>query len=311
MTWQESEHPRWPARAPGGRGGEFRGDWVQGVLLQMDITPEQEIRETLRDGKPVVRSVLAGGNSAETVVVDFTMPDGSTRKLVRKTSNAGDVRMETLASAIGRAIGAPVPAVVPDPDNDRRLWMPLLDGESPMEELRREYARDWANTAPGDEDEEIDYSEMWELDWVQEQEYELLHDPDYADSIEGRLLGLLDLMILNRDRHIGNWLILRDGTVAGIDHTHINVSTIVESEYGLTEHGPFTEPYLSASNERGLVNNDWHPADMELMGRALQALWEREDIQNLLDRMGSDPEVFLSRFRLVAARAKGTERRFE
>ncbi len=36
--WDESEHPRHPARTPGGRGGEFReaaGGWVAAVAWRV------------------------------------------------------------------------------------------------------------------------------------------------------------------------------------------------------------------------------------------------------------------------------------
>lgn len=39
MTWRERDHPRWPRGAPGGRGGEFRGelggDWADAASARM------------------------------------------------------------------------------------------------------------------------------------------------------------------------------------------------------------------------------------------------------------------------------------
>lgn len=314
MTWSERDHPRHPRGSD--RGGEFRGraggGWVQGVLLGLgfDLTPEQEILQILAEGTEIDRTNLAGGNSAETSIATFRMPDGSTHKLVTKSSDPTEARLEILASAIGGAIGAPVPTVVQDPHGMRsRIWMPLLDGDSPMASMLADYRSILFDSGELDDDEDFDWESFHE--WRSDQEWELEHDPDYIDSNEGRLLGLLDLLLKNRDRHTGNWLILRDGGIAGIDHTHIDVQNIIDDEFQLAgSHGPFTEPYVEA-NGNGLVNNDWHPADIAEIEKHLHALFRRPSIVALMDQMGTEPEVFLSRLALIGARAKGTERRFE
>lgn len=316
--WDESEHPRWPADAPGGRGGEFRsaaGGWAQATLFQMGISPEQDILQVLRDGVETGRTELSGGNSAQTEIVDFKLPDGSTRRLVTKTSNEHDVAYETLASAIAReALDAPVPVVVPDPHMNRRLWMPLVDGYTPMQRLMddyRDYAHDYGGVLDDDDDgehsgseDEVDWEGFW--DYASDEEHEIVEEHVYG--YEGATLGLLDLLLRNSDRHIGNWLIKPvDQTIVGIDHTHIDLFTRLDEDDEVGPHwwdSPFTRALFIENDTTGDVERvNWHPADIQEAYRHLQALLARPSIVGLMGRVSVDPEVVLSRLRWVGAHA--------
>lgn len=331
--WDESEHPRHPAGTAGGRGGEFRavaGGWAQATLFQMGLGPEQDILQILRDGAEVGRTTLSGGNSAQTEIVDYKMPDGSIRRLVSKTSNAHDVAYETLASAIGReALDAPVPVVVPDPDprwaevgGPRRLWMPLVDGYSPMQRLLDDYRESgrlsggWDPDPDDDEPvdvEEVDWEDFW--DFAGDQEYEIVED--YAHGYDGATIGLLDLLLRNSDRHIGNWLIKPvDQTIVGIDHTHVDLFTHLDENAEVGPYwwdSPFTRALFIENDTTGDVERvNWHPADIQEAYRHLQALLARPSIVELMRRANADPEVILSRLRWVGAHANpDSPRRYE
>ena len=42
-NWSERDHPRWAKGAPGGRGGEFRGDWAGEVVARMGFGDDQPL----------------------------------------------------------------------------------------------------------------------------------------------------------------------------------------------------------------------------------------------------------------------------
>lgn len=331
MSWREDQHPRWPAETSGGRGGEFRpaaGGWVQGVLEQMELpvdTPEQDLRRTVHVGRETGRTHLAGGATAETEIVDFTMPDGSTRRLVTKTSNAADVHREVLASAIAREMGAPVPVVIPDTHLRSRLWMPLVDGYSPMQRLKDDYIaydNDYGGVLDDDDEDDPDEDDDpdafdWEgfWDYAQDEEHEIIEE--YAHGRDGQMLGLLDLLLRNSDRHIGNWLIRPvSDEVVGIDHTHIDLHTHLDVDDEVAGHwfgSPFTQPLLVASETTGDIERvDWHPADVAELERRLDKLFARPEIRRLFDELSADPEVILSRLRWVGHHANpDAERRYQ
>jgi hypothetical protein len=258
------------------------------------------------------------------------MSDGSTRRLVTKTSSAADVRHEVLASAIAReALNAPVPVVVPDPDprwdevgGAWRLWMPLVDGYSPMQRLKDDYIaynNDYGGVLDNDDPDEDDDPDAfdWEgfWDYAQDEEYEIIQE--YAHGYDGATLGLLDLLLRNRDRHIGNWLIRPvDQSVVGIDHTHLDLHTHLDEDDAVSTDwfgSPFTEALLVESEENigdiGRVN--WHPADIAEVQRHLTTLFARPDIRRLFDELHSDPEVVLSRLRWAGYHSSSdAERRY-
>jgi hypothetical protein len=130
------------------------------------------------------------GVEAETTVLD--LEDGS--KVVRKKGEESDeLQAELLAYAVSQAIGAGVPAVV----------------QSGRDEITEEFV-------PG----------TTMMEWIDNQAG--LHGGDYisdseagdelAATREGKMIGLLDYLIVNHDRHYGNVIVRPDDIPVPIDH---------------------------------------------------------------------------------------------
>lgn len=325
MAYREQDHPRHPAGAPGGKGGEWRpraggtGGWATAVLDRIGLGPRDLLHDTLSNGVMVDQAGLTGGESAETRIVDFEMPDGSVRRLVRKRHQTrGTAHTAANASLIAEAVGAPVPPEVVDTNNPRVTWQPLADGKSVMELLATSYhggAATWAEI----------YSENEEL------YFEAIKSESYrfglagildlvVNTDEGRLLGLFDMLVQYRDRHEGNWLIKDDGIV-GIDHTEVDTATVATQERMYWTDSPFARHFMwgdkvpeegyGAFAVEGLADNDMHPDDMSLIARRIAALYDEGGPLEGGAKHGSPmvEEAIMSRLRLLAAHAKGTRRR--
>lgn len=260
-----------------------------------------ELERTVTTGTETgKRRRLSGGISAAVQVATFEAPDGSTRELLHKQYGLDRTAQERLDSDIGRqtasevvagliglAIGAPVPAIMEDPNEPGGVFMDLLPGQAPY--------RDPAPT------------------------------PDEADSTDGRLIGLLDLLISNQDRHGGNWLVLGDGSITGIDHG-FTVLNYDDADRAWTvemvarrDRRPwngFTEHYLNRVPGGGdLAENDWHPDDLDLIRQRLVTLFETERYRRLAPAAGIpwapgvNSSLILARLDSIRAKATGTTRR--
>lgn len=143
-------------------------------------------------------------------------------------------------------------------------------------------------------------------DWAQGRVAEELYDdPDSAgdgppdteflrgvvDSPAGRLLGLLDVLAQNQDRHVGNWMVTDDGGLTGIDHGLTWMDTDLNGRDGTPlpddvvvqvarsgMQGPFLgaffdEPHFEATGETRFRDLDFMTAGdvAEIRGR-LEAL---------------------------------------
>jgi hypothetical protein len=223
-------------------------------------TPESDLLEIVA-GREVYREPLAGGDMASTQQVTFESPDGAHWPVVHKRYNLGNssvtVAKEVLAAHIGRALGARTPVSVVDPYDFQAIYMEFLEGETAFE-------RAGGDPVSGDYD--------WEsIDEVLE---EHVHN--------GRRLGLLDLLLGNRDRHEGNWMVLDDGTVAGIDHSHVDLEGDREGlESYWSNSSPFAATYLNDNLELEPIE-DLSPVEAERIGQTLRALLERDDARRLL-----------------------------
>lgn len=221
--WVETEHPRWPAETPGGRGGEFRGDdapdgWLTqtaGGLLQGFMTHRQLLtyvgRTDYEEGGHI------GGGSSITRVREYS--DG-TRLVAKEHEYSESAANEVTASYIARAIGAPAPAVAyadQDPASDDTTTLSqFIVGDAAANHIHG-----WSD---------------W--DEFAEKQSEL------AMNIPGSFeIGLLDLLIHNTDRHSGNWLITPpEGRFGGrravaIDHGHADVG----NRYAESISSPFID----------------------------------------------------------------------
>ncbi|MFC4562144.1 hypothetical protein ACFO4E_09775 [Nocardiopsis mangrovi] len=131
--------------------------------------------------EPVRRQVFDDqGDDGRTELVHFG--DGTQavyKDIVTRWDRSNRADAEHLASLVGRSIGANVPGVLRLGEND--LYMHFMDGVSGFTHFGNP-------------------------------ESPLTHTRD------GRVLGLLDVLVANGDRSPGNWLDQGDGRVAGIDH---------------------------------------------------------------------------------------------
>jgi hypothetical protein len=225
-------------------------------------TPESDLLEIVA-GREVYREPLVGGQMASTQQVTFESPDGAHWPVVHKRYNLGNssvtVAKEVLAAQIGRVLGARTPVSVVDPYDFQAMYMEFLEGETAFEHAG-------GDPVSGDYD--------WES--IDEVLQERVHTRD------GRRLGLLDLLVGNRDRHEGNWMILDDDTIAGIDHSHITLEGDLEGlESYWSNSSPFAATYLNDNLELEPIE-DLSPAEAERIGRALRALLERGETRRLL-----------------------------
>jgi 8-oxo-dGTP pyrophosphatase MutT (NUDIX family) len=171
-------------------------------------------------------------------------------------------------------------------------------------------------------------------DKIAEQLNELALDArgDAGDDDE-RLLGLLDLLIFNGDRHKGNWMIhtpegrqpSEDDSIVGIDfgnafhnmgskrdiYDQFQMSTRTKAQWPGTD-GWFSRPFLGPPDRTGYRHpertaNDMSPHDMEIIRRALEAL------QPEYARRGREDwwEDMMTRFEILAANAHGARDRLE
>lgn len=214
LLWDESEHPRWPADSPDSQGGRFREKtgtgrppvsagadrWIQSSLTGVGIDLDEDLlREVIAQGREVARTPLTGGSIGATSVVTLEMPDGGLVGVVHKQQDYEYSMLEVWSSRIGRAIGAPVPAVIEDPSDASSVYMSYVEGHAALHR-----ALDISADTGDDE-----YSILDEL------------TQEHGGTRRGALLGLMDVALLNADRHGGNWVIDHENQAWGIDHTHI------------------------------------------------------------------------------------------
>jgi hypothetical protein len=319
----EAEHPRWPKDSPNGKGGEWRpksGGWAGQVAAQLGFSPRDELLHVLKNGLKVDQSTLVGGESSETSIVDFEMPDGSIRRLVRKRHGSrGEAHTEANASILAEAIGAPIEPVVIDAANGQVTWTPLVQGRSAMELLMTAYhggSATWSEIYS--ENEELYFEALKSKSYIHGLARLILVQ---QDTDQGRLLGLFDMLAMNHDRHEGNWLVLADGSPVGIDHVGLDTSTEVEQERVYWTDSPFARHFMfgdevpdegyGAVAYNGLADNDMHPDDLSLIARRIAALYDEGGAFADGVSAGSpfEEEAIMSRMRLIAAHARGTRRR--
>ncbi|HEX6968905.1 MAG TPA: hypothetical protein VF174_08885 [Micromonosporaceae bacterium] len=95
-----------------------------------------------------------------------------------------------------------------------------------------------------------------------------------VDSDQGRLMGVLDIVIANGDRHPGNTVIGDDGTITAIDHS-LSFDDLGDSalDWDTGTNSPFASHFVTRpewSNE--LTKNDMSPGDMAIIRTRLRAL---------------------------------------
>lgn len=176
--WDEAEHPRDEA-------GRFTEAWaasLHGLMFPGNGLMTHDDLDKYRDRTDYTAERL--GNSSNPVHLR-TYSDG--RQLVHKEHELDhQADNEIRASWMGWAVGAPVPAVVSDPeDPEYGTLSEYIDGLTPSWHSSPEMVQ-WAQGRTG------------------------------ADR-----LGLFDLLAGAADRHNFNWLVDDDGHVYGIDHADV------------------------------------------------------------------------------------------
>lgn len=255
--------------------------------------------------EPVQVKNLAGGISARTELLTY----GDGRKLIRKSAhNTDDHQVEVEASHIGHAIGAPVPAVVHDPrspgDLGAPIFMEYMEANTAVRAAQIE-----AGTPPYSDSAKV-------LERIR------------AEAIEsdgGRLLGVLDLTIVNDDRHSNNWLVDGRGNPIGIDHgqsldpENDAIVGSVDDEFPeavgfeappMIQHTPFSGHFHQTTlvDDDGThfnwwSENDLHPADVDLMIARVGGLRQRGLIR------GEVYDQVMASLRPIRHYARGTRRR--
>jgi hypothetical protein len=203
-----------------------------------------------------------------------TFNDGT--QAVRKEMLVGRERQadaEELGALVGKAVEAPVPRVYRD--SERVIYMDHMDGSMALELYPDSY-------------------HQVELDHL-----------GYHETRGARLLGLLDILIENGDRHNGNWLINDQNEVQGIDH---NLAFTREGTVD-PEADSFAADYITGVRQvRGLqfeyewATNSLSRGDVEVIEQRLRAL-EPE-----FDRLGHQDWYagMMARFQKIKDNAGGT-----
>ncbi|SDH67470.1 phage prohead protease, HK97 family [Sinosporangium album] len=231
----------------------------------------EHLEEGLRSGIAAEHPIIQGAAS-RTRLVEF----GNGVKAVEKYINDDpyvspehQADAEMLGSLVGRAVGAQVPGVLRA--GDRLLYLEYLDWPNAYTVPMNERAR-------------------------------------YADTDSGRLLGLLDLVIDNYDRNPGNWLVLDDGSVAGIDHGAAWEQPFERSPDGTIKIpevvNDFMKHFVHKARQVWLPN-DMAPEDIDIIWDRLTSL--REQFHHL--GRGSWFTDMLERLEAVKDEAAGTQRR--
>lgn len=247
-------------------------------------------------------SEMSGGSQAFTrMEVRHDPAAGVDRRVVNKTYRSSPyspatVAREVVSAAIGRAMGVRVPTTIVNPNDPAgfSVYLEYLDGESAHEYAVRAFAT-----------------------------YDALKP--YVTTPEGRRMGLFDLLLSNTDRHGGNWMILADGGIAGIDQTQVSLDGS-DPEW---RAGTFTIPYLVYDPDTSRFEideiNDLSPTEAARIRSRLAALLARPDIRRLLaqastvgllpDELDATAEAdatrsadgLLARWDAIAAMARGAD----
>jgi hypothetical protein len=231
---------------------------------------------------------LSGGAIGDVHLVTFNDGSQAVRKVAREPifgySNVRLTENEVLAEKVGRALRAPIPAVVRTGETE--IFMEYVPDAKPGIWLFRGMGR--AEQIPAISG------------FVRES-----GDP-------GHRLGLLDLLIANDDRHDANWLVRPDGSIVGIDHglawpiSRIT-PTAIEHEEPRFKSGfakLFNGGFAHLPNQ-GYIPNDLTPADIDWVEQRLVAL--RPDFDEL--GRGNYLDYSLARLRQLRPWARGTVNR--
>jgi hypothetical protein len=277
----------------GDTGGDAAAAGQEAVnLAQRSFPAGLEFSSTLpaagQPGRRPFQRLLAEG-LASGVAERVAFPCGAVARLVERVTFANgtqavrkivyseaEAHAEVLASLVGQAIGARVPAV--HQDGRCTMYMELMPGVPAVDLLCSR-------------DQERPYVESW----------------------PGLLLGVLDAITDNYDRTASNWIIADDGTIAGIDHAACFTDPGRPGRTpGTTEPGDgalrsaFARRWLvqpGRPDEPEWKDNLLHPADVDHWLRAVTPLRPHFD-----QRGYAEPwRAVVGRLRAIRSHAKGPQ----
>jgi len=218
---------------------------------------------------------LSGGVSALSVSL-ATYPDGS-RAVAKQMTTPDEIDAEVLSAKVGKAIGAPVPDVIEAPgreDGMYGVWMTHIPGQVGFKLMMSDHvAAMEAQATP-----------------------------------EGKRLGLLDVLVNNRDRNDGNWIASDSGVPVGIDHSLSSFESQRIDEFGnalpdgMAQMSSFALGVWTVGSGRWR-KNDLTPEEVSQLRDGLQGLKSEFDDR---DR-GAWHAAMMARFESIAKHAKGAQ----
>jgi tRNA A-37 threonylcarbamoyl transferase component Bud32 len=251
----------------------FEAAMVQQVSRLADDPPYQQLAEDIASRVSERSAFPSGGMAVLVERVRFANGAEAVHKIVRQEREAD---CEALASLVGGAIGAPVPAVYQA--SPRELYIEFMPGIVAMELV---YSRE--------------------------------EEQPYIDSWHGLLLGVLDASIDNWDRTVANWLIADDDTICGIDHSLAFIDpgepdhrkgTVQPGEGAI--RSAFSRRWLVQLDDRGVPgwkDNVLHPADVDLWLPRVLALEPDFEQRGYADHW----RAVVGRLRAIRYHAKGPQ----
>jgi hypothetical protein len=121
-----------------------------------------------------------------------------------------------------------------------------------------------------------------------------------VESDQGHLMGLLDLLMGNNDRHAGNWMLQDDGSLVALDH-----ALSLNNKHASSGLGAFSAPFVNAAGNDWAPTHDMSPEDMALIHQRLDTLRPEFERLHRLDWWQS----MMENLAIFEPRATGTRSR--
>lgn len=301
--WDEAEHPRWPAGAPDGLGGQWRShsgvvSWAEHIVRRIvppfsawqDRATVEALADRAEYHADEPPTGLAGGAMAATEVRRVGGKPIVRKEYPSTVEGRRTAIAEELASRVAEAVRAPVPAAVVSEHDPSVVYMGWVPGDQAS----------FSGLGPGEHSRDNE-GVIYYL----------------TQTRAGLRLGLLDVLIANTDRHSLNWLLsdypepspIVPGQPVrmpiGIDHGE---AFQVDSLLGLGYHG-FMSPWIDFQSNGGWspkAINPLHPDDVPILRARLQALRPK------FEEFGWDRQhrLMMARFEKLAAHAGAKIRLF-